>query len=168
MSGGADTAADPVSAAAARAFREERAIVLATLIRQAGDFQLAEDAVQDAFAAAVTAWRRDGFPVNPGAWITTTARRRAIDRLRRDRSVADRAERLAELTRVEAQDEEELPMDDETSTLEHYQPLHAAHAELLRRAGDTTRAARAYEQAIELSSNAVERAELERRLSALR
>ena len=111
-------AADPVSAAVARAFRDERAIVLATLIRQAGDFQLAEDAVQDAFEAAVTAWRRDGVPANPGAWITTAARRRAIDRLRRDRSVADRAERLAELTRLEAQDEEELPMDDESSIVD--------------------------------------------------
>src|SRR6266536_4276297 len=90
MSGGV-YAADPVAAAVARAFLDERAIVLATLIRQAGDFQLAEDAVQDAFEAAVTAWRRDGVPANPGAWITTAARRRAIDRLRRDRSVADRA-----------------------------------------------------------------------------
>jgi len=117
MSGGVH-AADPVSAAVARAFRDERAIVLATLIRQAGDFQLAEDAVQDAFEAAVTAWRRDGVPVNPGAWITTAARRRAIDRLRRDRSVADRAERLAELTRLEAQDEEGLPMDDESSIVD--------------------------------------------------
>jgi RNA polymerase sigma-70 factor (ECF subfamily) len=117
MSGGVH-AADPVSAAVARAFREERAIVLATLIRQAGDFQLAEDAVQDAFEAAVTGWRRDGVPANPGAWITTAARRRAIDRLRRDRSVADRAERLAELTRLEAQDEEELPMDDESSIVD--------------------------------------------------
>jgi RNA polymerase sigma-70 factor, ECF subfamily len=67
--------ADPVSAAVALTFRDERAIVLATLIRQAGDFQLAEDAVQDAFEAAVTAWRRDGVPANPGAWITTAARR---------------------------------------------------------------------------------------------
>ena len=117
MSGGVH-AADPVSAAVARAFRDERAIVLATLIRQAGDFQLAEDAVQDAFEAAVTAWRRDGVPANLGAWITTAARRRAIDRLRRDRSVADRAERLAELTRLEAQDEEELPMDDESSIVD--------------------------------------------------
>jgi hypothetical protein len=58
--------ADPVSDAVARAFRDERAIVLAALIRQAGDFQLAEDAVQDAFEAAVTAWRRDGVPANPG------------------------------------------------------------------------------------------------------
>ena len=85
MSGGAEPA-DAVSAAVARAFRDERAIVLATLIRQAGDFQLAEDAVQDAFEAAVTVWPRDGVPANPGAWITTAARRRAIDRLRRRRA----------------------------------------------------------------------------------
>jgi RNA polymerase sigma-70 factor (ECF subfamily) len=109
--------ADPVSAAIARAFRDERAIVLATLIRQAGDFQLAEDAVQDAFEAAVTVWRRDGIPANPGAWITTAARRRAIDRLRRNRSVADRAERLAELTRLDAQNEEPS-MDDESTIVD--------------------------------------------------
>jgi len=109
--------ADDVSAAIARAFREERAIVLATLIRQAGDFQLAEDAVQEAFEGAVTAWRRDGVPANPGAWITTAARRRAIDRLRRDRSVADRAERLAELTRLEDQ-HEELTVDEESTLVD--------------------------------------------------
>jgi RNA polymerase sigma-70 factor (ECF subfamily) len=117
MSGGVHPA-DPVSDAVARAFRDERATVLATLIRQAGDFQLAEDAVQDAFEAAVTAWRRDGIPANPGAWITTAARRRAIDRLRRDRSVADRAERLAELTRLDAEHEEESAMDDESSIVD--------------------------------------------------
>ena len=88
--------------------------MLATLIRQAGDFQLAEDAVQDAFEAAVTVWRRDGVPANPGAWITTAARRRAIDRLRRNRSVADRAQRLAELMTLETQHEEEPSMDDES------------------------------------------------------
>jgi len=96
-----------VERAIARAFRDERATVLATLIRQVGDFQLAEDAVQDAFEAAVTQWRRDGVPANPGAWITTAARRRAIDRLRRNRSVADRAERLAELKRLDAAEHEE-------------------------------------------------------------
>src|SRR5262245_7313918 len=117
MSGGAH-AADPVSAAVTRAFRDERAIVLATLIRQVGDFQLAEDAVQDAFEAAVTAWRRDGVPANPGAWITTAARRRAIDRLRRNRSVADRAMRLAELTRLDAQQAEEPFMNDESSIVD--------------------------------------------------
>jgi RNA polymerase sigma-70 factor (ECF subfamily) len=74
--------------------------------------------VQDAFEAAVTAWRRDGVPANPGAWITTAARRRAIDRLRRNRSVADRAERLAELTRLDAQPEEDSSMDDESSIVD--------------------------------------------------
>jgi RNA polymerase sigma-70 factor, ECF subfamily len=112
VSGGAQPA-DAVAAAIASAFREERAMVLATLIRQVGNFQLAEDAVQDAFEAAVTVWRRDGIPGNPGAWITTAARRRAIDRLRRNRSVADRADRLAELMRLDAQHEEPT-MDDES------------------------------------------------------
>jgi RNA polymerase sigma-70 factor, ECF subfamily len=116
VSGGPEPA-DAVSAAVARAFREERAIVLAALIRQAGDFQLAEDAVQDAFEAAVTQWRRDGVPVNPGAWITTAARRRAIDRLRRNRAVADRAERLAELIRLDTQSEKPS-MDDESTIID--------------------------------------------------
>jgi RNA polymerase sigma-70 factor (ECF subfamily) len=99
------------AAAAEAAFREERAAVLATLIRQLGDFQLAEDAVQDAFAAAVSTWERDGVPPSPGAWITVTARRRAIDRLRRDRTLADRVERLKVLAEREspAADEEEDP-----------------------------------------------------------
>src|SRR5438552_16250263 len=95
---------DPTADAVARAFRDERAAVLATLIRHVGDFQLAEDAVQDAFAAALTTWPRDGVPANAGAWLTVTARRRAIDRLRRDRSVADRTERLAELVRLDQQE----------------------------------------------------------------
>jgi RNA polymerase sigma-70 factor, ECF subfamily len=87
-----------------RAFRDERAAILATLIRHVGDFQLAEDALQDAFAAAVATWPRDGVPSNPAAWITTTARRRAIDRLRRTRSLADRTDRLAELARLDSQE----------------------------------------------------------------
>jgi RNA polymerase sigma-70 factor (ECF subfamily) len=82
-------------AAIARAFRDEGPAILATLIRQVGDFSLAEDALQDAFAAAVATWPRDGVPASPGAWITTTARRKAIDRLRRERGLADRIERLA-------------------------------------------------------------------------
>ena len=86
---------------ATAAFRDERVAVLATLIRHVGDFQLAEDAVQDAFAAAVGAWRRDGVPDNPAAWITVAARRRAIDLVRRGRAQADRAERLAELIRMD-------------------------------------------------------------------
>jgi len=108
---------DAVSAAVTATFRDERAIVLAALIRQVGDFGLAEDAVQDAFEQAVTAWRRDGVPANPGAWITTAARRRAIDRLRRNRSVADRAERLADLMRLDEQ-AEEATMDDESTIVD--------------------------------------------------
>jgi RNA polymerase sigma-70 factor (ECF subfamily) len=115
---GAAGPGDPVSDAIATAFRDERAIVLATLIRQVGDFQLAEDAVQDAFEGAVTVWRRDGVPANPGAWITTAARRRAIDRLRRNRSVADRAERLAELTRLEQAGHEESSMEDKSAIVD--------------------------------------------------
>ena len=64
-------------------FREESGRSVATLIRVFGDIDLAEDAVQDAFALALRKWPADGLPVNPGGWITTTARRRAIDHLRR-------------------------------------------------------------------------------------
>jgi RNA polymerase sigma-70 factor, ECF subfamily len=87
-----------------RAFRDERAAVLATLIRNVGDFQLAEDAVQDAFAAAVASWPRVGVPSNPAAWIATVARRRAIDRMRRARSLADRTGRLAEVAMLDSQE----------------------------------------------------------------
>ena len=89
------------AAAAEAAFRAERTAVLATLIRQLGDFQLAEDALQDAFAEAIVCWERDGLPDRPGAWITTTARRRAIDRLRRERGLADRVQRLQALAERE-------------------------------------------------------------------
>jgi RNA polymerase sigma-70 factor (ECF subfamily) len=94
---------DP-AATVERAFREERAGVLATLIRQVGDFQLAEDAVQDAFAAAVATWGRDGVPDSPRAWLLVAARRRAIDRMRREKASADRVGRLAELARLDAQE----------------------------------------------------------------
>jgi RNA polymerase sigma-70 factor (ECF subfamily) len=107
--------ADP-DAAVGAAFREERGAVLAALIRQVGDFALAEDAVQDAFEAALAAWRRDGVPARPGAWLTTAARRKAIDRLRRATATAGRAERLAELLRLDAPTAEEEPeMDDATA-----------------------------------------------------
>jgi RNA polymerase sigma-70 factor, ECF subfamily len=94
-----------------RAFREEGPAVLATLIRHVGDIGLAEDALQDAFAAAVATWPRDGVPASPGAWITTTARRKAIDRLRRDRAVADRVERLRVLAERDAAAAPEEPED---------------------------------------------------------
>src|SRR5512145_1597930 len=64
-------------------FREEYGRVLAALISQLGDFELAEDALQDALVNALERWEQDGIPRNPGAWLTTVAKRRAIDRLRR-------------------------------------------------------------------------------------
>jgi RNA polymerase sigma-70 factor, ECF subfamily len=68
----------------ARVFREESGRVVATLIRMVGDVDLAEEALQDAFVVATEKWPASGIPPNPGGWITTTARRRAIDRLRRE------------------------------------------------------------------------------------
>jgi len=64
-------------------FREEHGRALAALISQFGDFDLAEDALQDALVNALERWEVDGIPKNPGAWLTTVARRRAIDRIRR-------------------------------------------------------------------------------------
>ena len=77
-----------------RLFREESGRVVATLIRVLGDFDLAEEAVQDAFARAVEVWPAQGVPRNPGAWITTTARNAAIDRIRRRRRLAEKTEEL--------------------------------------------------------------------------
>ncbi|MDR3574288.1 MAG: RNA polymerase sigma factor [Anaerolineaceae bacterium] len=71
-----------------RVHRQEYGQILATLIGWLGDFELAEEALQDAFLAAVVHWQRQGVPDKPGAWLTTTARRKAIDRLRRERAVA--------------------------------------------------------------------------------
>jgi RNA polymerase sigma-70 factor (ECF subfamily) len=71
-------------------FREEHGRAVAILVRAFGDIDLAEDAVQDAFAAASDRWPRSGMPPSPAGWIITTARNRAIDRLRREASRADR------------------------------------------------------------------------------
>ena len=73
-----------------RVFRTEYGRCVATLIRFLGDIDIAEEAVQDAFVVAVAKWPSAGLPPNPGAWITTTARNRAIDRLRREASRNDR------------------------------------------------------------------------------
>ena len=76
-------------------FREHRARVLANLIGFLGDFDLAEEAVQDAFAAAVERWPRTGIPRSPAAWLITAARNRAIDRIRRERTFQRRLPELA-------------------------------------------------------------------------
>jgi len=80
------TAGDAVD----QVFRQEYGRCVATLTRVLGDLSLAEDAVQDAFTTAVARWPADGVPPNPGAWIVVTARRRAVDRLRREATRDDK------------------------------------------------------------------------------
>ena len=79
-----------VRAAITRAHREEWARVVATLARRFGDLDIAEEMTAEAFATAVKRWPVDGVPPNPGAWLTTTANRKAIDRLRREARRADK------------------------------------------------------------------------------
>jgi RNA polymerase sigma-70 factor (ECF subfamily) len=85
---------ETTSQAVERIFREESGRILATLIRSCRDFDVAEEAMQEAFAVALQRWPQDGVPANPGAWITTTARRKAIDRLRRDRTLDEKRAQL--------------------------------------------------------------------------
>jgi RNA polymerase sigma-70 factor (ECF subfamily) len=104
-----------------RVFREEQGRAVATLIRVTGDFDLAEEAVQDAFISALETWPERGVPDNPGAWITTTARNRAIDRLRRRKRLVEKTETLgreaAIETELEAMDpgpsEDDMPITDD-------------------------------------------------------
>jgi RNA polymerase sigma-70 factor, ECF subfamily len=86
--------------------------VLATLIGFLGDFDLAEEAAQDAFAIAAERWPRDGVPANPGAWLTATARNRAIDRIRRDRTLAAKT-RLLEVPEATEDEVDETTFPDE-------------------------------------------------------
>jgi RNA polymerase sigma-70 factor (ECF subfamily) len=92
-----------------KTFRDEHGRVLAALISQLGDFTLAEDALQDALVNALERWQIEGVPRNPGAWLTTVAKRRAIDRLRRTST----QERSAEMLAVDSSvTEDESDMDD--------------------------------------------------------
>ncbi len=84
---GKAVASEAVSAAVADAHRREWAFVLAATARVARDIDIAEECVQDAYVAALDAWSRHGIPRSPGAWLTTTARRRALDLMRRDRTL---------------------------------------------------------------------------------
>lgn len=85
------------------AFRESYSLVVSSLSKQLRDIDLAEEAMQDAFTEALRAWREKGVPTNPGGWLMTVARRRAIDRIRRARTYAKKQELLASLEQVEAE-----------------------------------------------------------------
>jgi RNA polymerase sigma-70 factor, ECF subfamily len=75
-----------------RAYRDEWTAVVATLSRKLGDLQAAEDAAAEAFASAAVAWPRDGVPPRPGAWLTLTAWRKAIDQIRKDQPISKRGD----------------------------------------------------------------------------
>jgi len=98
--------AEETRALVERVFREESGQAVATLIRVLGDFDLAEEAVQEAFLVAIQHWPSAGVPDRPGAWIITTARNKAIDRLRRERGLAERRAALALLEAARGQDTE--------------------------------------------------------------
>ena len=90
---------------------------VAILTRVLGDLEPAEDAVQDAFAAALERWPRTGVPDNPGAWIVTAARNRAIDRIRRDSVLADKTALLARLESLPSEPDEVSALPDERLAL---------------------------------------------------
>jgi RNA polymerase sigma factor (sigma-70 family) len=97
---------DEVEQAVADAHRREWGLVLAATVRVARDLDLAEECVQEAYAQALTAWNRDGIPRNPAAWLTTAAKRRAMDAIRRDHTFRSKLPLLVE-------PEENEPMNDE-------------------------------------------------------
>src|SRR5207253_8928227 len=89
-----------IDARLADTVREERGRLVASLVRVLGDWEVAEELVQEALVAALETWPRDGVPRNPGAWLLTTARHRAIDRLRRDARYRERLGTIGEELRT--------------------------------------------------------------------
>jgi len=104
--------ADPIRATLDSVYRGESGRILATLIRLLGDFDLAEDAMQDAFAVALDRWAKDGVPDNPRAWLVSTARHKAIDALRRRARFDASQEKIAE--QLETQSIAVATLDDES------------------------------------------------------
>src|SRR6266702_7358712 len=94
---------DTIQQAVSETFSREADRILAALIGTVRDFELAEDALQDALLVALERWPVEGIPHNPAAWITTTARRKAIDRLRRDSTLPRKQMILQELLEREGQ-----------------------------------------------------------------
>jgi len=100
-----------------RVFREQWGQVLAALIGFLGDFDLAEEAAQEAFAVAADRWPKDGIPSAPGVWLITTAKRRAIDRIRRERTLADKTRQLEIAEAVEDEMDETTFQDERLELL---------------------------------------------------
>jgi RNA polymerase sigma factor (sigma-70 family) len=104
-----------VSGLIEQVFRDEWGRVLAHLVGFLGDFELAEDATQEAFAVAAERWPKEGEPANPGGWLVTTARNRAIDRIRRARTLAEKTRLLdvPEAVEDEMDEPDQSPIADE-------------------------------------------------------
>jgi RNA polymerase sigma-70 factor (ECF subfamily) len=100
-----------------RVFRAEWGRAVGILTRVLGDLELAEDAVQDAFATALERWPREGLPHTPGAWVVTTARNRAIDRIRREKVFQRKAELIGRLQELPAEEEDVSAIPDERLAL---------------------------------------------------
>jgi RNA polymerase sigma-70 factor, ECF subfamily len=100
-----------------RVFREEWGHAVAILTRVLGDLELAEDSVQDAFAIALERWPREGLPRTPGAWVVTTARNRAIDRIRREKVFQQKAELIGRLQELPAEEDDVSAIPDERLAL---------------------------------------------------
>jgi RNA polymerase sigma-70 factor (ECF subfamily) len=137
--------AEPIGTreAVERTFRRESGRAVAALIRATRDFDLAEEAVQEAFATALRVWPDRGIPDNPGAWIVTTARNLAIDRLRRDRVGAGKTRAAEQLRELEAMGEDDHGIPDERLRLiftccHPALPLDARVALTLRTVGGLT------------------------------
>jgi RNA polymerase sigma-70 factor (ECF subfamily) len=103
--------ATEVRLAISDAFQEEWARIVATVIRLTGDWDLAEECAQDAFTKAAERWSRDGIPRRPGAWLTTVARNRALDRMRREQVGSSKLQEVALLNPVDDAATEEVPDD---------------------------------------------------------
>ena len=99
----------PAGQAIERVFREEHGRIIASLIRALGDFDLAEEALQEAFVTALDRWPAEGVPANAGAWLTTTARRKALDVLRRRKTLGDKQAELAQGLQLEDQGGPPMP-----------------------------------------------------------
>lgn len=112
------------STAIEEAFRESYSIVVSSLSRQLRDIDLAEEAIQDSFAEALRTWPESGVPANPGGWLMTVARRRAIDRIRRANTYARKQEILAGLEKIEAE-RREVPAEGTTPIDERLQMIFA-------------------------------------------
>ena len=110
---GMNTTAQTVHQSIERTFRQEGGRVRAALISGLGDFELAEDVLQEAFLAALEHWLLDGVPANPAAWLLTTARRKAIDRLRRANVLERKQAMLQSLAELEQQGSTDIPAEPE-------------------------------------------------------